>query len=243
MLRAEATADLGWIHPTWLIRALQDESPTVRAVVAAHGPPIVRRALLASGVAADFDHDPHPEALAWVSALWTERLVGGAVRSRRPAGDRRAHEALPSRGLSPLACRGAGQNPARGGSGRRPTSAGRGGPRPWIFERLGPPPPETQSWARRDLDMVQKAQSERPPPHRAARSAHLGPPARRLRAVPGAMGAPAFALPDRQAGPLAHALGLETRDGGLAAGDAHPADRMGPTRPGKSDHDAVPGST
>ena len=38
MLRAKATPDLDWIHPTWLMRALQDESPAVRAVVAAHGP-------------------------------------------------------------------------------------------------------------------------------------------------------------------------------------------------------------
>ncbi len=79
MLRAEATADLDWIHPTWLLRALQDESPAVRAAVAAHGPPAVRRALLASGGVPAPDRAPHPEVLAWVSALWAERLVGGAV--------------------------------------------------------------------------------------------------------------------------------------------------------------------
>ena len=243
MLRAEATADLGWIHPTWLIRALQDESPTVRAVVAAHGPPIVRRALLASGVAADFDHDPHPEALAWVSALWTERLVGGAFEADDPPAIVALTRLSPLEGYRLWHAVGQVKTLLAVGPDDAPRLPDAAGLRAWIFERLGPPPPETQSWAAPRPGHGSEGASERPPPHRAARSAHLGPPARRLRAVPGAMGAPAFALPDRQAGPFAHALGLEARDGGLAAGDAHPADRMGPTRPGKSDHDAVPGST
>jgi hypothetical protein len=159
MLRAEAIADLDWIHPTWLLRALQDESPAVRATVAAHGPPLVRRALLAAGAVPTPDRPPHPEVLAWVSALWTERLVGGAVESDD---DPPAIIALTR--LSPLenyrlwlavgqvkTLLATGPDDAFGAS---PVAAARAA---WAFERLGTPPPETRDWARRDLDMIESA--------------------------------------------------------------------------------------
>jgi hypothetical protein len=153
MHAAEAHADLGWIHPTWLLRAVQDESPAVRAIVAAHGPEAVRRALAASGGLARPDRPPHPEALAWVSALWTERLVGGAIES---ADDPPAIVAL-TRPSPPEGYRlwhAVGQVKALLATGLDPAAGVRAS---WTFERLGTPPPQTQSWALRDLERVQKA--------------------------------------------------------------------------------------
>jgi len=76
--REEARADLSRIHPTWLARAVQDESPAVRAIVAGFGPPSVQSALrTAFGAPRAPDRPPHPEVLEWVLSLWAERLVGG----------------------------------------------------------------------------------------------------------------------------------------------------------------------
>jgi hypothetical protein len=153
MHAAEANADLGWIHPTWLLRAVQDESPAVRAIVAAHGPPAVRLALSARGGLARPDRPPHPEALAWVSALWTERLVGGAIEC---ADDPAAIVALTR--PSPLEAyrlwHAAGEVKALLATGFESAAGDRAA---WAFQRLGAPPPETQSWALRDLNMVEKA--------------------------------------------------------------------------------------
>lgn len=149
----EATVDLGRIHPSWLLRALQDESPAVRAVVAVNGPPVVLRALLASGGLAEPDRAPHPEVLAWVAALWTERLVGGAVER---VDDPPAIVALAR--LSPLEGYRlwwtVGLVKSLLARGPADATAGRAA---WVFERLGTPPPETRDWARRDLETVEKA--------------------------------------------------------------------------------------
>lgn len=76
--RDEARVDLSRVHPTWLVRALKHESPAVRAIVAGLGPANVQSATRAAfGEPRAPDRPPHPEALAWVLALWTERLVGG----------------------------------------------------------------------------------------------------------------------------------------------------------------------
>jgi hypothetical protein len=77
---AQARPDPGRIHPTWWIRALQDESPAVRRVVVAHAPTPNREAVrgglhLADADLAD-DGRAHPEALQWALSLWSERLVG-----------------------------------------------------------------------------------------------------------------------------------------------------------------------
>ncbi|AMV39035.1 hypothetical protein [Planctomyces sp. SH-PL62] len=82
--REEARADLGSIHPSWLARALQDESPAVRSIVAHHGPTGVERALRAGGGLAEPDRPPHLEVLNWVLSLWTERLVGGSDYDEHP---------------------------------------------------------------------------------------------------------------------------------------------------------------
>ncbi len=76
--RAGVRADLERVHPTWLARAVQEESPAVRAIVAGFGPPVVKTALAtAFGTPLAPDRPPHPEVLEWVLALWAERLVGG----------------------------------------------------------------------------------------------------------------------------------------------------------------------
>src|SRR5262249_17521720 len=43
--RLQCRADLELVHESWWARALQDESPAVRHLVAAHGPPQVRDAV------------------------------------------------------------------------------------------------------------------------------------------------------------------------------------------------------
>lgn len=77
---AEARPDPAHIHPSWWVRALKDESPSVRHLVAAHGDRRLR-AILRRGL--DLDPadlvnvaPPHPDALGWVLGLWSERIVG-----------------------------------------------------------------------------------------------------------------------------------------------------------------------
>ena len=77
------------MHPSWWIRALQDESPAVRRLIAAYGPlPVRVAAQTAFGFSpGDLEESPspNPEVLDWVLALWTERLVGGEPpRSAEP---------------------------------------------------------------------------------------------------------------------------------------------------------------
>ena len=79
--RFQCRADLRQVHSSWCDRALQDESPAVRRLLASHqagartasaietgDPELPERAL---------DRDPDPEVASWVRVLWTERLVGG----------------------------------------------------------------------------------------------------------------------------------------------------------------------
>ncbi|WP_337175071.1 hypothetical protein [Paludisphaera sp.] len=82
--REEARADLSRVHPTWLARALLEESPAVRATVATRGPEGLARLLRGDGPPPRPDRPPHPEVLEWVMALWTERLVGGSDRDDDP---------------------------------------------------------------------------------------------------------------------------------------------------------------
>jgi hypothetical protein len=83
---AEAHVDLEQTHHSWWLRALQDESPAVQRAVAAHAPapvgPALRRGLLLADEDLQADRMPHAEALRWVLALWTERLVGGPAAGR-----------------------------------------------------------------------------------------------------------------------------------------------------------------
>jgi hypothetical protein len=81
MHEASMRVDLNRVHPSWSVRALKEESPAVRCVVAACAPEHLRHAIrtgleleghdLAGERAADAD------VLSWALVLWTERLVGG----------------------------------------------------------------------------------------------------------------------------------------------------------------------
>ncbi|WP_165064744.1 hypothetical protein [Paludisphaera rhizosphaerae] len=136
----EARIDVHSIHPSWLIRALQDESPAVRSVVAAHGPEAVAKLLRASDVRTP-EIDPHPEILRWVLSLWTERLVGGSDRDDHPpvvaaltrTSPRESYRLWRTVGMV------------------KKSLAGVGGPA-WIRERLGESTSETRAWAARDVE-------------------------------------------------------------------------------------------
>ena len=78
---AEAAPDLARVHPSWLIRALRDESPSVLLAVIGAAP-LPLRSLLRTGLAVPEDAivpdaPALPEFVGWASAFWAERLVGG----------------------------------------------------------------------------------------------------------------------------------------------------------------------
>jgi hypothetical protein len=77
---AQARPDPEQVHPSWWIRALKDESPSVQRAVAAQADPSLRT-ILQRGLGLDpaelqTDHPPHPDALRWALGLWAERIVG-----------------------------------------------------------------------------------------------------------------------------------------------------------------------
>jgi hypothetical protein len=78
---ATARVDFGRVHPSWWVRALQEESPAVQRVVAASAPAFVsqpvRDGLLLDSQGIAVERSINPEVLSWTLALWTERLVGG----------------------------------------------------------------------------------------------------------------------------------------------------------------------
>jgi hypothetical protein len=78
---ATARVDLGRVHPSWWVRALQEESPAVQRIVAASAPALVsqpvRDGLLLDAQDMAVPRSISPEVLSWTLALWTERLVGG----------------------------------------------------------------------------------------------------------------------------------------------------------------------
>jgi hypothetical protein len=77
---ALARPDLARVHPSWWVRALKEEPPSVQRTVAASLPPWLRAHLMAGLdlVPEDLktDRPPRPEAVRSALALWTERLVG-----------------------------------------------------------------------------------------------------------------------------------------------------------------------
>jgi len=78
---ATARVDLWRVHPSWWIRALEEESPAVQRIVAASAPTFisqpVRDGLLLDSQDMAVPRSINPEVLSWALALWTERLVGG----------------------------------------------------------------------------------------------------------------------------------------------------------------------
>ena len=76
------SVDLGRVHPSWLVRALREESPAVQRLVAAslrgsHCVISVQAGLLLDSQDLISERAAAPEVASWVMALWTERLVGG----------------------------------------------------------------------------------------------------------------------------------------------------------------------
>ncbi len=86
---SSVSGELPRVHPTWLIRALQEESPAVQRMVAASLTGSLRHSIQA-GLLLDeqdiaSDRPANPIVREWVMGLWTERLVGGEpVRSDDP---------------------------------------------------------------------------------------------------------------------------------------------------------------
>jgi hypothetical protein len=81
MHQATARVDLARVHPSWWIRALQEESPAVQRVVVASVAESLRFRLQA-GLLLDSrdllsERAAAPEVASWVLSLWNERLVGG----------------------------------------------------------------------------------------------------------------------------------------------------------------------
>jgi hypothetical protein len=79
--RSTARVDLSRVHPSWWVRAVREESPTVMRVVAASLPRSLRFVLQA-GLLLDSqdlksERPAAAEVTSWVMSLWTERLVGG----------------------------------------------------------------------------------------------------------------------------------------------------------------------
>jgi hypothetical protein len=152
-------AGLDGVHPSWCVRALQDETPAVRRLVAAALTPDLRQVVLRSlSLEPDDlapDREPDPEVRAWILALWAERLVGGeplhvdeppaivAVAGPRPVARFRL---LYAAGLAKIAMAGL-------------VSTGHAGPLKgerlsWLAQRLEMPGPKAREWARRDLDRL-----------------------------------------------------------------------------------------
>ena len=215
--RLQCRAELDRVHSSWWIRALQDESPAVRRVIATHGPPRVRAAARAAlGLSAEDLHDgppPSPEAIGWVLALWTERLVGG-----EPAGANDPPVIVALAGLPPpqlfRLSHAAGQakatlasDPEGPGGGR---AAGRQRDRwflDWFRDRFGPDEAQARAWARRELERDQAARRGEPPalPGRCWSEDDRSSPGP-VRALPNSLGVAACALPGRKTDPLPDAL-------------------------------------
>jgi len=158
--RFQCRADLGRIHSTWWIRALQDESPAVRRFIALHGPAQASAAArdgLGIGREAVESHHPDPSVAGWVLSLSTERLVGGEpVRSDEPPVIV-ALAALSSRELYRLS-HATGQAKAALAGDPDGIVAGRpldGQRKRWFHDRFsnqfGPGEARPQAWAQRDL--------------------------------------------------------------------------------------------
>jgi hypothetical protein len=81
MHASSVRVELEQVHPSWLVRALQEESPSVKRLVTASVPESLTNSLQA-GLLLDSqdlmtERPVHPVFREWVMGLWTERLVGG----------------------------------------------------------------------------------------------------------------------------------------------------------------------
>jgi hypothetical protein len=170
---ATVGVDLARVHPTWLIRALLEESPAVQRLVAASVPESLRDSIQAGLLLDAQDIVPdrlvQPAVQEWVAGLWTERLLGG--ESSRPD-DSPALVAI--RGLSPREgyrlCRVAGlakmvltaDRPGKAPGGQAQRSRAE-----WLHGRLSNSHSEFRSLARADVQSI--VASKLPRRHHAAR--------------------------------------------------------------------------
>lgn len=162
------------VHPSWWVRALEGESPAVRRLVASHGP-------LSAGEAASPGSGvdsvglpagpcPHAEAVEWVLALWSERLVGGEPPQAAEPPVILALATLSPRSLYRL-CHAMGlalttlaEDPEGLLTGRAAWSAQRDWFQDWFGRQLGGHEAEFRSSAR--IELVGSARSETGTPRR-----------------------------------------------------------------------------
>ena len=79
--RLQRSVDLARVHPSWIVRALRDESPAVRKVVARNAFEPLRSILQRafddlSTIDVRLDRRPDPASVSLALTLWSERLVG-----------------------------------------------------------------------------------------------------------------------------------------------------------------------
>ena len=206
---AMAVVEPALVHPTWLVRALLEESPAVQRLVVASVPDSLRHSLQA-GLLLDAqdiapDHTVQPMFRDCVMGLWTERLLGG--ESSRPDD---SPALLAVCGLSGAAgyrlCRVAGiakivltiDKPAKAFRGSVQRSRAE-----WLHGRLSNCDKDFRAPGADRRAIGRLVEAAAAPSCRADRPLHAGPAARRRRAVPAALGPATLALPDCQAHALA----------------------------------------
>jgi hypothetical protein len=169
---ATVGVELARVHPTWLIRGLQDESPAVQRLVAASVPESLRHSIQAGLLLDAEDITPdrpfNPIFQEWVTALWTERLVGG--ESSRPD-DSPAVLAVcrlsPREGYRLCRVAGLGKIVLTGENPRKVAGRAQRSRAEWLHGRLSRSDSEFRSLARTDVQAI--AASKLPRRHHAAR--------------------------------------------------------------------------
>ena len=155
--RFQCRADLRQVHSSWCDRALQNESPAVRRLLASHGPRARTASAVETGDPTTFERalerDPDSEVAGWVRALWTERLVGG-----EPDWDDEPPVIIAVASLSNLEryrlCQAAGLAKMILAAGLEPLAAGRPAVQArsvWLGGRLKSLDARAQEWARREV--------------------------------------------------------------------------------------------
>ena len=170
---ATIEASFRHVHPSWMVRALREESPAVQRLVAASVPGPLRQSLQA-GLLLDAqditpDHAVQPTVQQWVMGLWTERLVGGEASrpDDSPAlvavcrlSNRAGYRLCRVVGLGKMVVAGVKPAKAAGPRARRSRLE-------WLESRLGGSDPEFRAAAKADVQSM--ARSKLPRRRHAAR--------------------------------------------------------------------------
>jgi hypothetical protein len=160
MHSASARVALDAVHPSWLIRALKEESPAVQRIVVASFPARTRHRLqgelLLDSEDLKSDRAAEPACREWALGLWTERLVGGEPSRRDDPPAIIAMTRLSARVGYGL-CRAAGF--AKMSLAGQPVRKGLSGPEPrarweWLRGRLEAADAEFGDQVRRDVQSV-----------------------------------------------------------------------------------------